>query len=402
MAQISSQDEPGTMKKMIKNLLTQETGFAMMIVVGFMALAVPLLTSALALGGALSKDSLIKFSIAKNQYSSAAGREYISFLSDDPTTWDDWIDNTGGLESFTINDDTVEITGDRNGASDNGALAYCIFGATSVEIEENASVLCSIASNGDIELEDGASVTGNVVSGGNVTLENNATVNGDVTAAGTVTLDTGASVTGTITENAGWTPITGPTPNYDVTITVTDQDGNETVQTFSVDGGALPLSFILAAGGTDVTVPSSGSYAATPGSYGTLKVEENATISFVSGNYAFDDIEFDENVTINLTILGGPIVIDVVNDLDFDEHITMNVIGGTAADIVFRVQDEVSFDEYGQYVGTYFTGRSPGGQFGQGESTILTGALLGGDVEVEEGSTVVGMPSIGAYLSFFE
>ncbi len=151
-----------------------------------------------------------------------------------------------------------------------------------------------------------------------------------------------------------------------------------------------------------VTVASSGSYSATPGSYGSLDVDENATISFVSGNYAFDEIEFDENVTINLTILGGPIVIYVVDDLDFDENITMNVIGGTAADIVFRVQDEVSFDEDGQYVGTYFTGRSPGGSLGQGEDTILTGALLGGDAEVEEGSTVIGVPSTSAYISFFE
>ena len=203
------------MKKMIRNRLTQETGFAMMIVVGFMALAVPLLTSTLALGGALSKDSLIKFNIAMNQYSSAAGREYISFLSDDPTTWDDWIDETGGVETLTINDDTVEITGDQDGASNYGALAYCIFGETSVEIEENATVQCSIASNGDIELEEGATVTGNVMSGGNVTLEEDATVNGDVTAAGTVTLDSGATVTGAITQNAAWTPITGPTPNYD-------------------------------------------------------------------------------------------------------------------------------------------------------------------------------------------
>ena len=78
------------------------------------------------------------------------------------------------------------------------------------------------------------------------------------------------------------------------------------------------------------------------------------------------------------------------------------MICGTAADILFRVQDEVSFDEYGQYVGTCFTGRSPGGSLGQGEETILTGALLGGDVEVEEGSTVIGVPSISAYLSFFE
>ena len=390
------------MKKMIKNLLTQETGFAMMIVVGFMALAVPLLTSALALGGALSKDSLIKFSIAKNQYSSAAGREYISFLSDNPTTWDDWINNTGGLESFTINDDTVEITGDRNGASNDGALAYCIFGLASVEIENNATVLCGIASNGNIDLEDGATVTGNVLSGGNVYLEQNATVNGNVTASGTVTLDLNATVTGTITEGATWIPITGPTPNYDVTITITDPDGNETVQTFSVDGGALPLFFNLPAGGTDVTVESSESYSAAPGSYGNLSVQDNATVSFVSGNYAFNNIDFDANVTINLIILGGPIVIDVGDDLDFDGYATMNVIGGTAADVIFRVRDELSFDDYGQYMGTYFTGPTIRGILGQGQVSTLTGALLGGEVEVESGSTIISMPAVSAYMTFFE
>ena len=61
----------------------------------------------------------------------------------------------------------------------------------------------------------------------------------------------------------------------------------------------------------------------------------------------------------------------------------------------------VEFDELGQYRGTYFSLRSSGDELEPGENTTLTGALFGTQVEVDEDSTIIGMPSVEAYLAFF-
>ena len=110
----------------------------------------------------------------------------------------------------------------------------------------------------------------------------------------------------------------------------------------------------------------------------------------------------------------------------------MWVFGGTAADIAVRLQDDAEFGEGGQYLGTYFTllsdydgcesdddgesdddsdddgcgsdeveDQDSGGDLEAGEHTYLTGALYGNDVEVDEDSTITGMPSVAAYLAFF-
>ena len=121
-----------------------------------------------------------------------------------------------------------------------------------------------------------------------------------------------------------------------------------------------------------------------------------------SGSYAFLDVSIDENATIYLTVIdGNPIVLDVVNDLEFEENVTMVVIDGTGADIAVRVQGEAEFEEWGQYQGTYFTFRSSGDELEPGENTTLTGGLYGMEVEVDEETTIIGMPSVGAYLAFF-
>ena len=247
-----------------------------------------------------------------------------------------------------------------------------------------------------------STIHGDVVSGGNVTLDDDVTVYGDVTAVGTVTMDDYAMVMGTIVEGASIAYITGPIPNYDVTITITDADGNVTTETLSVDGGALPLRFTLTAGGANIYIDDGEGYTLAPGSYGSLEVEEDATLNLSSGYYAFNDFSVDDHATINLMVTGGkPIVIDVVNDLEFEEYVHMVVIGGTAADIAFRVQDEAEFEEWGVYLGTYFTLRSSGDELEVGGDTTLTGGLYGMDVEVDDDSTIIGMPSVAAYLAFF-
>lgn len=172
----------------IKSLLSGDEGLAMVIVVGFMALSIPLLTAALSLAGALSADSQVKLGIARGQYSNLGALEYVRHLSDAPETWNLWIQNTGGLETLSIGEEEIEIEAIGNGVSDYGFLDYCVFGENEVEIGEESNIQCNIGSNGDVVIEEGSTITGNIVSGGNITLEEDVTVIGDVTAVGSVTL----------------------------------------------------------------------------------------------------------------------------------------------------------------------------------------------------------------------
>ena len=82
----------------------------MLIVIGFMGLSIPIITSALGLAGTFSTDSQVKNRIAKSQYSAIAVAEYVRFLFSDPEQWDDWLDDTGGVDQFTINGDETCFT----------------------------------------------------------------------------------------------------------------------------------------------------------------------------------------------------------------------------------------------------------------------------------------------------
>jgi hypothetical protein len=390
------------MNKFLRRVLQGEQGVGMVMVVGFMGLALPMLVAGLALAGTLSNDSQVKSRLAKTQYSSIGAIEYIRYLSENPEDWQDWLDETGGEETLDIGDDTVDIDANADGYTDNGFLDYCIFGSSTVHIKENSNIGCSIGSNGDVDIKEDSVVTGDILSGGNVMLKENVVVNGSVTAAGTVTLKSGATVNGTLIEWATVEAIAGPTPNYGVTITITDENGNVTTENVDVEGSQLGLTFNLTAGGSDVTVNSGDTYNLAPDSYGTVEVKENATLNLSSGSYAFDEIRIKEGTTINLNIVGGaPVIFDAVTVLEFKENIVMNVIGGTAADVVVRVEDQAQFKEDGQYVGTYFGFEAANAEMHVKENSTLVGALYGDVVEVKENAVVTGMPASAVYLSFF-
>ena len=59
------------------------------------------------------------------------------------------------------------------------------------------------------------------------------------------------------------------------------------------------------------------------------------------------------------------------------------------------------FKEDGQYLGTYFGCGATLAQMEVKENATLRGALYGDDVKVKENATVIGMPSLEAYLAFF-
>ena len=78
----------------MKNLLRRQEGaLGMILVIGFMALAVPLITASLFLSSALSRDSQVKTDILKRQYAALGIGEYVNYLVSSPALWDAWKSN---------------------------------------------------------------------------------------------------------------------------------------------------------------------------------------------------------------------------------------------------------------------------------------------------------------------
>jgi hypothetical protein len=403
------------MKALFEGVIKGERGVGMVMVVGFMGLCVPMLVAALALGGALSHDSQVKNRLAKSQYSGIGALEYVRYVSEslsgDPGKLNDKLKEWETVgETLSLNEDTVQISASDAGLADQGFLAYCIFGTTSVMIKEYADINCSVGSNGNIEIKEDTVISGDVVSGGNVILKENSHVTGNVRAAGTITLKSGATVGGDICQGDGcFQPIGGPAPLHSVVITVTNANGSESQYYYDVESQGLPMTFDLeACANVDPIIVKAGqSKTLEPGCYGNVDVRENATLNLYSNpngdnKYAFVQFTIKESTIINLDVSNGPIVFDAVDRLEFKENIVMNVIGGgNAMDFVVRVADWAMFKEDGQYVGTYFGFGADNAEMHVKENSTLTGALYGDVVEVKENTEVYGMPAIGAYLAFF-
>jgi|GEM_PF-1912172 len=81
----------------------------MVMVVAFLALAVPVVTAALALAGTLARDSGVKEIILERQYANLGIQEYLEEVLSDPDDWQDWIDS-GCNDTITLNGEDITIT----------------------------------------------------------------------------------------------------------------------------------------------------------------------------------------------------------------------------------------------------------------------------------------------------
>ncbi len=83
-------------------LLKGQQGVAMIMVISFMALSVPMITGALALSGTLSKDSTVKTEILKRQYSALGGDQFGGYLVTEGALCNGYI--------IDLNDDPVDVS----------------------------------------------------------------------------------------------------------------------------------------------------------------------------------------------------------------------------------------------------------------------------------------------------
>ena len=94
-----------------KSLRSQRGGIALLVVLGFMALSVPLVSSALGLASTASIDSRSKKQILRRQYCALGAGEYVNYLMNNTARWSQWwVDNPGGQETLGFCGETVTLS----------------------------------------------------------------------------------------------------------------------------------------------------------------------------------------------------------------------------------------------------------------------------------------------------
>lgn len=293
-------------------------------------------------------------------------------------------------------------------SSEHGLQNYCAFGLQELKLEYDATVDCGVGSNGKIELRkrsmiggdvvstsdevvlhDDANIEGSVnardkvkiqkraevgsdiISGDDVELEEDARVTGSIFAAGSVKRHESSSVGGSVREGAAVARLSE--------LSVSEYSFTE----------ADP----------DVKVEKGRTRALPPGRYGDIKVEENGVLNLSSGHYMFKKMEVQKKASINLNLDEGvqSILVDVLENIVFKDGdvnegavMTITSAGGSATDVLFRLQDgDVEFGKNGSFVGTFVGAAST---MKLKEDAWLTGGLYGKTLEFKERANFVGEP----------
>ena len=92
-------------------LRSQCGGIALIVVLGLMALSVPLVSSALGLASTVSIDSRSKQKILRHKYCALGAGEYLNYLLNDAARWAQWwADNPSGQETLDFCGETVTLS----------------------------------------------------------------------------------------------------------------------------------------------------------------------------------------------------------------------------------------------------------------------------------------------------
>ena len=95
---------------MWRRLLQERGGVAILMVLGFMALGVPIITGALGYANVLATDSTVKTDIVRRHYCELGFIEYVRYLALDSERWETWMDPDGINGSGTVTIDGCDDT----------------------------------------------------------------------------------------------------------------------------------------------------------------------------------------------------------------------------------------------------------------------------------------------------
>jgi hypothetical protein len=255
-------------KKLCKQLLRQQSGIGMIMVLAFISISVPIIGGALSLSGSLSKDSQVKTNILKRQYSALGVHQFVLELMDDPTEWETWLDESDGDGTIELNGETISFhisdvenppsyspKSDIKVKKEAVVLGDLVSAGAKVKLDKEVVMQGDIRALIEVKLDKEVWFQGDILSGGNVILDQDVEVYGNITAGGSVTLGSGATVSGVILEYQSSLPAIVPS--------------------------TLLTPSIFVAGEQDVTVEEEESLTLDPGSYGKLEVKKEGTLNLI-------------------------------------------------------------------------------------------------------------------------
>jgi predicted acyltransferase (DUF342 family) len=304
----------------------------------------------------------------------------------------------GSGGSITINQNG-ELGGENNELALAGGGAYTggsgttyvgdIIFSGSINLAQNTKVIGNVYSGGAVSMGNNVTVTGNVVASGSISLGNGSEVGGDVHAGGSVAAGNNATIAGTaaaggsvaLGNNASAGSIANgaaaPTPPAPAT-------------------AIIPNVTAFTAGGDNHTVSKNGSLALDVGSYGTLTVGQNGTVTLTSGTYYFDSLSFAQNSVLELDLSNGGITINIVGDLWAGSQFEIALLGGDPFDVLFEVHGDVTIAQNAVWEGTLL---ATSGTVSFGQNADISGAIFGDVVTIGQNSTFSYAPSPRLFLT---
>lgn len=181
-----------------------------------------------------------------------------------------------------------------------------------------------------------------MTAGSQISVGRNNTVNGDITSP-SVSLGNNTVVNGTVTET-------------------------------TVLAELLP-SLSYSAGGTNISVPASGTLSLVPGSYGSLTVGDAATLVLSSGDYYFNSILINQDAIISIDIATGPVSINSTTQIIMQEDLTMDMIpGGDDESEYLKIQSltDIFVQDGSKILGQLI---APQGQINIGDDVTFRGSV---------------------------
>lgn len=188
---------------------------------------------------------------------------------------------------------TVALSGTGRAAL---SSAYVLLAESKIQIKGQKPSNGNIHSNNEILFETGnpSTHTGNLTAVGKTTIRRNNTIKGNVKAGGQLVRENNVTITGTASGYTAVARVALPTPSF-------------------------------AAGSRNVTVMRWRRQSLTPGYYGDVRVENDATLFLQNGEYFFKSFEVKDRGVLSINVTNGPVKINVVAALHFRNSAEMTI-----------------------------------------------------------------------------
>jgi cytoskeletal protein CcmA (bactofilin family) len=245
--------------------------------------------------------------------------------------------------------------------------AYVLLANSKIQIKAHKPSDGNIHSNNELLFDVGSpsTHTGNLTTVGKTTIKKYNTIKGNVKAGGQIEVENNVTITGTA---MGYTMVAWVN---------------------------LPtLSF--SAGRSNVTVRKWSSRSLAPGSYGDVKVENDATLFLRSGAYFFKSLEIGDRAVLAIDVTDGAVKINVVAKLDFKRSAEMTITpyGDLGSSwVTFNSMADVKVEDNARALGSIV---APWKKVELHKNVFFKGSIIAKEIFVEEQATFLYHTSNGA------